>query len=106
MIVESMPEYITYWGAVVFEKWVKQIIFVSVLACVTIQIPKGQRLRKIPTPQRNKGNKSSQTDQHNMKQQVCSIKFNINHYVNTYSGPFTLDHDTCKNVLDSFGILS
>ena len=36
MIVESFPWNFTYWGAVVFEKWVKQIIFVSVLACKNV----------------------------------------------------------------------
>ena len=32
IIVESFPWNFTYWDAVVFEKWVKVIIFVSVLA--------------------------------------------------------------------------
>ena len=36
MIVESFPWNFTYWGAVVFAKWVKQIIFVSVLACKNV----------------------------------------------------------------------
>ena len=36
MIVESFPWNFTYWGAVVFEKWVKVIIFVSVLECKNV----------------------------------------------------------------------
>ena len=31
MIVEGFPWNFTYWGAVVFEKLLKQIIFVSVI---------------------------------------------------------------------------
>ena len=36
MIVESFPWNFNYWGAVVFEKLVKILIFVSVLACKNV----------------------------------------------------------------------
>ena len=32
----KLPLKYTYWDAVVFEKWVKQIMFVSVLACKNV----------------------------------------------------------------------